>query len=203
MQLAIITETTRGLGKALSEQFDSAGWSVAEMSRPTFDLSELNHSRVSDYFADIARAGFDRTVLMHNAAEMHIGPASVGHADAERIIRTNLLSVIELTSLYLRHMPKGEVAAITSSAARAGVANWSLYCAAKAGVEGYFRALKAEGVVTHLFEPGIVDTDMQALLRDTSWPGAEQFVGYKNQGRLKSPGEVARRIFNGLSAVTP
>lgn len=171
------------------------------MSRPRFDLANLDMRAADEFFENIAAAGFDRSVLIHNAAELMIAPVSETANDVQRLISVNMISAIQLTSLFLKRIPQGEVALISSAAARVGITHWSVYSAAKAGMEGYLRALKAEGIATHLIVPDIIDTDMQRMIRETEWPGAVRFRDYQANGRLRSPQEVAKRVL--ASLVTP
>lgn len=203
MNIAIVTGTRSGLGRAIETALEASGWSVASMSRPRFDLSNLDTERADDFFGNIAKAGFDRAVLIHNAAELKISPAKEIHHDAKRILGVNLVAAVELTGLFLKHIHAGEIALISSAAARVGITHWSLYSAAKAGMEGFLRSLKAEGVPTHLIVPDIIDTDMQRIIRETPWPDAERFRDYQSRGRLRPPSEIAEKVLAALSPRLP
>lgn len=172
------------------------------MSRPRFNLANLDMRAADEFFENIAAAGFDRSVLIHNAAELMIAPVSATANDVQRLISVNMTSAIQLTSLFLKHLPHGEIALISSAAARVGITHWSVYCAAKAGMEGYLRALKAEGVTTHLIVPDVIDTDMQKTIRETEWPDAARFADYHVAGRLRSPADVAATVLKKLDPVS-
>jgi NAD(P)-dependent dehydrogenase (short-subunit alcohol dehydrogenase family) len=154
MNIAVITGTTRGLGKALAKRFESAGWHVVELSRPQFDFAELDHRLVATEFDRIA-----------------------------------------LASAFLRHFPSGEIAHISSSVVDNPLPYWSLYIAAKAGVDSYLRALEVEGIKCFRLNPGAVDTDMQQQIRASDFSGVEAFVEMKNSGKLKAPDAVAKALF--------
>jgi benzil reductase ((S)-benzoin forming) len=160
MNLALITGTNGGLGKELATAFENADWKVVRIAKPEWDLS----SDISKPFAkllDTLQAEPARALLIHNAASHPIKRAAettieeIGEAT-----RINILSPIALTSLFLRKFPKGEVAAITSGAVQEPQPYWSLYVAGKAAMQGYLRALKAEGVTCHEIDPGLMDTPM-------------------------------------------
>lgn len=203
MNIAIITGTRTGLGKSLERIFEQSRWNVASMSRPKFDLAQLDLAACEEFFDSIFAAQFERAVLIHNAAELDISPASATTANANRLVTVNLTSAIQLTSMFLKRIPLGEVALISSAAARVGITHWSLYCAAKAGMEGYLRALKAEGVTTHLVVPDVIDTEMQRKIRQTDWPEARRFSDYHSAGRLRSPSEVAATVLKKLDPSAP
>jgi NAD(P)-dependent dehydrogenase (short-subunit alcohol dehydrogenase family) len=95
------------------------------------------------------------------------------------------------------------LANISSGAAQKGYAGWSLYCAAKAGMENYIRALALEQQAEpHPFipvnvGPGVIDTEMQALIRTSTasdFPEIERFIVRKEQGALLSPMKVAAAV---------
>ncbi len=194
-KLAIITGTRRGLGKALKQQFESAGWRVAELNRPAFDLSAIDPDRLAETFRSLASSPLDRVVFVNNAATQTIA-AAASHQPNEisREIAINVASPIIAIAIFLRNFPKGEVANISSGAAAKGIPYWSLYCTAKAALEGYVRALEAEGVRTFNLNPGVIDTDMQAAIRASTFPGVEAFITLKNSGKLKSPDVVAKSL---------
>jgi benzil reductase ((S)-benzoin forming) len=131
---------------------------------------------------------------------MHISPGRDADRAAARVLAVDLVGPIKLTAMFLRRFPFGEVAHITSGAAHHGIAHWGLYCAAKAGMEAYLRALDAEGVVTFDFDPGVVDTDMQSYIRKTDFPDAKRFISWAAEGRLKRPEEVASRFVEAIGA---
>jgi NAD(P)-dependent dehydrogenase (short-subunit alcohol dehydrogenase family) len=92
---------------------------------------------------------------------------------------------------------------ISSGAALYGYGGWTLYCAAKAGLENFIRALATEQKMeAHPFiavniNPGVMDTEMQALIRATSaadFPDVGRFVHRKEQGELALPDGVAAAI---------
>ena len=193
--LAIITGTRRGLGKALKQQFESFGWRVAELNRPTFDLAAIDTAQLAEYFISLDSDDPGRIVFVNNAATQLIAPAASLKAEAVRHETTiNIASPIIAISAFLRHFPRGEVANVTSGAATKGFPHWSLYCAAKAALEGYVRAIEAEGVRVFNLNPGVIDTDMQSAIRSSTFPGVENFIAMKNDAKLKSPDLVAKSM---------
>ncbi len=189
MNLAVITGTTRGLGAALALAFEAIGWQIERLDRPGFDLARLNLPDIEDRFSHLDRV--DRAVFVNNAATHHIGAASaLEPADIGREIAVNITSPIAAISAFLRRFPAGEVAHITSIAATQGFPHWSLYCAAKAAMEGYLRSLESEGVKVHLLDPGGIDTDMQRAIGAADFPGVEAFRTMK----LRPPTLVAKAL---------
>jgi SDR family mycofactocin-dependent oxidoreductase len=98
-----------------------------------------------------------------------------------------------LRRLEPRH---GRFLAVASAAANRGLPMLAAYCAAKAGVAGFVRALAAElggsGITANAVSPGSTATpilDESARLYDL--PGAGTFAAQQPLGRLIDPAEVA------------
>lgn len=197
-RLAIITGTTRGLGAALVQSFREAGWAVAEMSRPQFDLAALDLTAARTFFTGFK--GFDRVLLVHNAATLITRQTYLLTAQqTQNQLTVNLVAPIQLTSEFLKVFPAGEVALISSGAATTPIPHWPLYCVAKAGMEAFLRSLELEGTKTHLINPGVIDTDMQKQIRMSEFPTAYVFDALHKDGKLRAPSTVASEIVTSLT----
>lgn len=192
--LAVITGTTRGLGRAVAGSFAQAGWRVQSISRPDYELARIDGDRVDILFSQLVGNTSGRAVLILNAASLHIESAKSQSAEViSKSISENIAGNITLCSIFLRHFKYGEIVNITSGAARNGISHWSLYCAAKAAMEGYMRALASEDVKTYVIDPGLIDTRMQMQIRESVFPDHNRFVAFKAAGALQSP-EAAAKI---------
>ncbi len=117
-------------------------------------------------------------------------------------VAVNLAAPMVLTNAFLTATGKDQrrsVLFVSSGAARRVVGGWAAYCAAKAGAAMFFRALaEQEGERTTVAEvdPGVMDTGMQAQIRDASgyFPESRRFHDRHAAGELADPGEVARTI---------
>lgn len=199
MNLAIITGTTRGLGKALSEQFNAEGWSVLELSRPSFDLERAGEL-APKIMARAAQLTFDRTVLINNAAGLHIQAAADQPLDTIREnLSANVIGPIQLMAAFLQAFPTGEIVDITSGVVTSDVAGWSLYAVAKAAVARHVQALSSEGHNAWCFNPGVIDTPMQQRIRSSQFPGVEAFQQLALDQKLSRPEDVARRLLAAVS----
>ena len=115
-------------------------------------------------------------------------------------------------ALLRRAEPRhGRFLAVASAAATRGLPMLAAYCAAKAGVAGFIRALAVElggtGITANAVSPGSTATpilDESARLYDL--PGASAFAAQQPLGRLLDPAEVAAVLAflagNGASAMT-
>jgi SDR family mycofactocin-dependent oxidoreductase len=122
------------------------------------------------------------------------------------------LARVAVPALLRRPEPRrGRFLAVASAAATRGLPMLAAYCAAKAGVAGFVRALAAElggtGVTANAVSPGSTAT----LLLDESarlyhLPAADAFAAQQPLGRLLAPAEVAAVIAflagDGASAMT-
>ena len=122
------------------------------------------------------------------------------------------LARVAVPALLRRPAPRrGRFLAVASAAATRGLPMLAAYCAAKAGVAGFIRALGAElggtGVTANAVSPGSTATpilDESARLYDL--PAAAAFAAQQPLGRLLDPAEVAAVLVflagDGASAMT-
>lgn len=107
------------------------------------------------------------------------------------------LARVSVPALLRRPAPRqGRFLAVASAAATRGLPMLAAYCAAKAGVAGFIRALAAElrgtGVTANAVSPGSTDTDiLTESARLYGLPSAESFAAQQALERLLEPREVA------------
>jgi SDR family mycofactocin-dependent oxidoreductase len=122
------------------------------------------------------------------------------------------LARVAVPALLRRPEPRrGRFLAVASAAATRGLPMLAAYCAAKAGVAGFVRALAAElggtGVTANAVSPGSTATSiLHESARLYGLPAAGAFAAQQPLGRLLSPAEVAAVIAflagDGASAMT-
>jgi SDR family mycofactocin-dependent oxidoreductase len=122
------------------------------------------------------------------------------------------LARVAVPALLRRPEPRrGRFLAVASAAATRGLPMLAVYCAAKAGVAGFVRALAAElggtGVTANAVSPGSTATPiLDESARLYGLPAAGAFAAQQPLGRLLSPAEVAAVIAflagDGASAMT-
>ena len=222
MNLAIITGTTKGIGAALREvlakdsnnivvTLSRAPATTASPFNVTLDVSDLG--AIEPAFASVvARLGdqrFDRAVLINNAGVVspvgafdQIGATETGHNFMVNVAAPMVLS--RQFALATRQFAAQRlIVNISSGAAKRAVAGWSAYCAAKAGLEMATRAAALDAsrndptLSICSLAPGVVDTPMQGLIRDTNeteFPDVERFRAMKADGVLRDAHDVARDI---------
>ena len=114
------------------------------------------------------------------------------------IIDTNLTSVFHLSKAMLRSMMKkryGRIINIGSVVGSSGNPGQTNYCAAKAGLIGFSKALAQEvasrGITVNVVAPGFIATDMTHALTD------EQKQGILSQvpaGKLGEAKDIAKAV---------
>jgi benzil reductase ((S)-benzoin forming) len=218
MRLLIITGGSRGLGLALCKQYESRDYKILEFSRSApheysirADLGDPETSRliVAEAIAPVDNNQLEEVIVVSNAGALEpVGPTSgKPHPDVSSNINTNLVSPILILSEIVRRFQavacRKVIVNISSGAALRGRAGWSLYCAAKAGMENFIRSLALEQqaqpqpLIPINIDPGVMDTEMQALIRASSpseFPDVGLFIQRKDQGVLQPPEKVAAAI---------
>lgn len=224
MKLAIITGGSKGLGKALADLCAAQGWQTLDLSRSgsggeghlTVDLGQIDGAMpsVEAKFAQLARQPWQHVALVNNAGVLPpIGPLKgLDDGAIQTNLNINVNAAVRIIACFARHFDgvaaRKTVANVSSGAANRGMPGWSLYCGAKAGLENFIRALAAEQVGNahpmqcFNFAPGVVDTGMQANIRDASpqqFPDVANFVKMKEAGQLRTPESVAATLFKLLA----
>lgn len=206
---AVITGSTRGIGRAIAEAFVEAGAQVVVSSEDADETAraaaELDQPGiVADVSDDAALArlvsgaidalgGLD--ILVCNAGITGApGPfATLDMADYARVMAINLRSQVVLANLALPHIAKGSggsVVLISSLSALRGNLAINAYALAKAGVSQLARNLAVEwgprGVRANAIAPGFIATELSKPLLENP-----EFMARRMQMTpLRRPGTV-------------
>ncbi|WP_176222047.1 (S)-benzoin forming benzil reductase [Tuberibacillus sp. Marseille-P3662] len=125
-----------------------------------------------------------------------------GPEELQRLININVLAPMTLTNGFVHEYPSVPlfVVNVSSGAAERPVHGWSGYGSSKAAINLYTQTAAVEneiGDASHrfiAFNPGVMDTDMQGVIRSTdqaSFNDVERFKDLKANNRLRSPNVVA------------
>ena len=197
--VVIVTGASRGLGAAAARWLAQAGAAVTLVARSQENLMEVAadvrrrggtaHAFKADVSDSLAcRSAVETTLdhfgridsLVNNAGVVQpLAPIADTHPEEwRRSIEVNLLAPFYLVRAAIAELRRhnGRVVNVSSGAATMALATVSAYCTGKAALNHFTRVLAAEekGVTALTVRPGVVDTDMQAVLRnenDNAMPG--------------------------------
>lgn len=186
-KIAVVSGASRGIGKAIALELGKRGVTVLGTA-----TSDSGAAAITRYLQEAGITGqgysldvgsnesvdtFCKTVQdTHGAVEILVNNAGITRDNLmlrmkdeewQSVLNTNLSSVFRMTRAFMRGMTKarwGRIISISSVVASSGNAGQANYAAAKAGMEGFSRALAMEigsrGITVNCVAPGFIDTDM-------------------------------------------
>ena len=226
-KVAFITGASRGLGAGLAARFAEHGLQLGlcartEPPRPDgveamtacVDVTDVAHL---ERFADaVAETLGPIDLWINNAGVLDpMGPLRELEPDhISRALAVNVGGVITGTQTFIDRSAEAPPARrvlvnVSSGAATSIYQGWSIYGATKAAVDQLTRVVAAEepGLVCHAVAPGVVDTDMQAFIREQdaeTFPAIDRFIELHEQGAWNSPAWIADHLLGILAGtLTP
>ncbi|SHF54067.1 3-oxoacyl-[acyl-carrier-protein] reductase [Modicisalibacter ilicicola DSM 19980] len=217
-RIALITGATRGIGRAIAHELGRqgrivVGTATSEQGAEKIDadlkaqgiegagrrLDVTDQSSVDALVSSIGEQFGAPTILVNNAGITRDNLLMRMKEDEwDSVLDTNLKSVYRVTKACVRGMTKarfGRIVSISSVVATMGNLGQTNYAAAKAGMEGFTRALAREvasrNITANAVAPGFIATDMTEGL-----PEEQQatLLGQIPLARLGRPEEIAAAV---------
>jgi len=202
----------RHVNVALAAEAPRAPARLEQWARDLADPLPVAHE-LERWLRAIDPLAFDEAALVNNAGAItRPGPVDES-ADAEvsAALRVGLEAAVLLTAAFLRATRgwrarrdgRCKVLNISSGLGRRAMAGSAVYCAAKAGMDHFSRAValdeqhRGDAARIVSLAPGVIDTDMQSRLRAADAAGFPEQALFRNlhaQGQLTSPHDAAARV---------
>jgi NAD(P)-dependent dehydrogenase (short-subunit alcohol dehydrogenase family) len=195
-RIIVVTGATRGLGRAMADEFVRAGHTVLGCGRSEREVQQLRdrHDKPHDFY--VVDVSSDEEVqswasliltsygppdlLLNNAAVINRNAPlwDVPVREFNAVVDINLKGVANMIRHFVPEMvrrKRGVIVNFSSGWGRSVDAEVAPYCATKWGIEGLTQALATElpaGMAAVPLNPGIIDTEM---LRSCFGPGADLY----------------------------
>jgi 3-oxoacyl-[acyl-carrier protein] reductase len=194
-KVVLITGGSRGIGRAMVEEFAAAGYAVAFTFGSNRDAADALVECVASkggsalgYLADVR--DFARASEVVKESQAALGPIGVlvnnagikkdaplmrmDPATWQEVIDTNLTGTFNYTRALIGELVRrgGSIVNVTSTSGVTGMAGQTNYSASKAGIIGFTKALAKEvvrfEVRVNAIAPGFIETDMTASIDEAT-----------------------------------
>ncbi|MDA8588983.1 3-oxoacyl-ACP reductase FabG [Flavobacteriaceae bacterium] len=184
-QVAIVTGGARGIGKGICEVFCREGATVAlwDVLDGTESVNEITQNGGKIFFQKVdvtdqssVDSAIEDIIKQHGKIEILINNAGIirdrsflkmTEEEWDSVINVNLKSLYVVTRSVIPHMKEngyGRIVSASSINGTAGAFGQTNYCATKAGISGFTRALCKEvgrfGITANAVAPGFIQSAM-------------------------------------------
>ncbi|MBX9804669.1 MAG: acetoacetyl-CoA reductase [Alphaproteobacteria bacterium] len=213
-KVALVTGGTRGIGAPIALALKEKGYTVIvtyhsnavaakkfqkENQIPVYQWDISNFEACQKGISEVIKNHGPIDVLVNNGGITRDGVLHRQSTDHwNHVIGTNLTSCFNMTRGVVESMRErgfGRIINISSVNALRGQIGQANYCASKAGIIGFTKALALEnakkGITVNAIAPGYIDTDM---VRAVSEPILGKIIDTIPLGRLGQAKEIARAV---------
>jgi benzil reductase ((S)-benzoin forming) len=225
---AVVTGHSRGIGEGIADELLARDIPVLGVSRRNnatlakrfggkLREAPMNLAQVDDVSYWLSTeplreffGGSDIALLVNNAGLLEpIGPLETQDpASIARTVGVNIAAPLMLSAAFAATVEAKDrrILHISSGAGRQAYAGWAIYCASKAALDHHVRCValdKTPRLRVCSLAPGVVDTEMQTLIRSTEpekFPDHPRFVELKRRGDMRTPRDIAPTLVDYLLA---
>mmetsp|Transcript_8784 Transcript_8784/g.13116 ORF Transcript_8784/g.13116 Transcript_8784/m.13116 type:complete len:255 (+) Transcript_8784:3-767(+) len=176
------------------------------------DLKSMRNVQVSPIAADISKASGREEILsaigsknlrfiVHNAGVIDpVKPlGQMKEEEWNRVMEINVNGPLFLTNKLVPTFFDDDIGTrvlfVGSGAAHNAYSHWGAYCTSKAALHMLWKSFRLEKPMENVFfgsvRPGVVDTPMQSVIRESNMDNVENFRRLKSENQLTTVEEVA------------
>ncbi|MHA8105706.1 3-oxoacyl-[acyl-carrier-protein] reductase [Aquirufa sp. 5-AUSEE-100C1] len=227
-KVVLVTGASRGIGRAIANQFAQAGANVAftylssvEKGEALVKELEAHGVKAKGYRSDASM--FDAAEELVNSVITDFGQIDVLINNAgitrdgllmrmteeqwDEVIRVNLKSVFNLTKAVIKPMMKAKAGSIVNMTSIVGVkgnAGQANYAASKAGIIGFTKSVALElgsrNIRCNAIAPGFIETEMTGELNEATVEEWKKSIPLKRGGEATEVANVCLFLGSDLSS---
>jgi len=214
-KMVLVTGGARGIGKSICELLANNGYAViCNYINSKADAENLakNHSNIITKKFDVSNYEETLTAIKeiendHGAIDILINNAGItkdrfihkmSFQEWDDVLKANLYSAFHCTRTILPRMREqnfGRIICLSSVNALQGQMGQANYCASKAALSGFIKAIALENasknITANLVAPGYVDTDMTKSISEDICNSLKTKIP---MNRFGQPNEIAKTI---------